>query len=58
MPAAEEKRIDTAETLTVVLVASGETVTLNRRKALGLLSLQRATLPEKPKKKTAKKAVS
>lgn len=54
MPAAD-KRIDTNELLTVVLVASGETVTLNRRKALGLLSLQRATLPEKPKKRAAKK---
>lgn len=54
MATANPKRVDTDETLTVVLVATGETVTLNRRKALGLLSLQRAVLP-KPKK-AAKKA--
>lgn len=68
MPAA--KRTDTDDTLTVVLVETGETVTLNRRTALGLLSLQRATLADpvqeveedepvekpKPRKRTAKKS--
>lgn len=54
MSAADDpKRRDTDETLTVVLHSTGETVTLNRRKALGLLSLQRASLA-KPKKAAKK----
>lgn len=56
MPAAEDRRGDTAETLTVVLVSTGETVTLNRRKALGMLSLQRATLPEAPEQESPEPA--
>lgn len=55
MPAADKRR-DTDETATVVMRSTGEKVTLNRRKALGLVSLQRADWdkPEKAKKAAKK----
>lgn len=60
MSAAKNRRAAVSEgleTLTVRRTASGDVVTLSRRKALGLISLGRAELAEeKPKKKAAKKS--
>lgn len=51
------KRLDGRPDITVVL-ASGETVTLSYRKAVGLLSLKRATLAPKTKRSAKKSSVS